>query len=167
MDQGKTRELARRIVEASAPDELDLFDIDADAYFADPARMLAGDPDRDRPLASGLSHVIHSLTPIALFLAGHALDVVTDHGIEEGGKQARAGWRKFRKSREGAPTTPPPLAAFEVRQGKSNHDPKVGVVAVFAGREFPMPAEQAARVMITLVNELGGGPAQPPPAPGS
>ena len=132
MDQEKVRELARRIVEACAPDELELFDQDADAYFADPARALAGDPVRDRPLASGLSHVIHSLTLVALFLSGHVLDVLTDQGIERAGKQAGVGWRKLRKSRNSSPAAPPPLAAFVVRRGGDHRDSSVGVVVVIA-----------------------------------
>jgi hypothetical protein len=151
MDQDAVRELARRIIEICAPDELGLFDADADAYFADPARALSGDPVRDKALAGGFVQEIHSLVPVALFLSGHIRELSTDYVIKRSAGRLRDRLRGLRKSPKGVPPGPGLLAAFEVRLIPGDGGSTVGVVAVIADREFGVSVEKATLMMTALV----------------
>jgi hypothetical protein len=61
-------DIARVVVAEVAPAELPTFRAVSEAYFADPARALAGDRDRG-PLQIGEAEVVVLVTPVALAVA--------------------------------------------------------------------------------------------------
>ncbi|MCO6003551.1 hypothetical protein NE236_00980 [Actinoallomurus purpureus] len=68
IDRTLVTDIARVVVAEVAPAELPTFRAVSEAYFADPARSLAGDRDRG-PLQIGEAEVVVLVTPVALAVA--------------------------------------------------------------------------------------------------
>jgi hypothetical protein len=82
------RDLARRVIEQVAPEELPVFGVVEQAYRRNPAKVLAGGRGRDEMLGFGVEFAGVLLTPVALaaitevirYLAGAVVGAV---GIKE------------------------------------------------------------------------------------
>jgi hypothetical protein len=84
MDRELARELARRVVAQQAPDEQEAFDSLADYYLDDRDRANAATRG-DAPLGAGLATAASLVTPAAIYVSMHVLDLVTNATLEKSG----------------------------------------------------------------------------------
>lgn len=103
MDRELARELARRVVAQQAPDEQEAFDSLADFYLDDRDRAKAASRG-DAPLGAGLATAASLVTPAAIYVSMHVLDLITNATLEESGTRIGRLLRRAVKKR--STTTP-------------------------------------------------------------
>jgi hypothetical protein len=78
--EGATRPLAKDLVAAIAPEELDQFDRTADTFFADPRSVLPSN-GRGEPLGSGVETAV-GIAAILLYIADKVVDYLVAVSID-------------------------------------------------------------------------------------
>jgi hypothetical protein len=164
MDQDAVKELARRIIEECAPDELELFESTADIILLDLPRAVAGDGRQARPTSAGFATLIPVMIKLALFLADHLAEAAAEVGIAKLGDAALERRRRRKKAAKGQPPTPERLISIEVnrrRGGESGTE----IIVFVSDRGFPVSAAQAAGLIGFVGSYLASAPgAVPPPS---
>lgn len=109
-------QLAKIVVEQTAQDELDLFNILAEEYLQDPTPPDLSQQQSDKPMASGVQELFVSLTPAAMAMVSgiltafltQLLTALRDEGVEIL-KDKIVAWLK------GEDSSPPPLTEDQLK----------------------------------------------------
>jgi hypothetical protein len=150
-DEQLTTYLARHAVREIAPQEMPLFRANAEAYFKDPQRALAGSRSGDDMLGFGGGVEVVLLTPVALavarevarFVLGEFAKVVAKEAVG----QAREVVTSFLAGKSGgAASTPPPLTHAQL---EAVHD-----VAYTAALRLLLPEDRARVLADSTVGAL-------------
>jgi hypothetical protein len=96
--------VAQQIVLTVAPEEAPIFDLQAQAYRADPARGASG-TTRDDPLGSAYGTIVPLVTPMAFELGKKVWEKLTEKTIDEA--LSRGGKTLLSKLRRRAQSDPP------------------------------------------------------------
>lgn len=150
------QELARRIVAACAPRDLDVFDDAADDLFAGLPELKAGGPRRDKPTEFG-GAVLYSLSQLAMLLADHLLavlpgvatEVVLAKGLDKALER-----RRERRARRAKPA-PPAKELLTVQVIRTDGEDAATEVRVVIGAGFYPAAAQTAVALLGYVAGLG------------
>ncbi|MDG4797598.1 hypothetical protein [Micromonospora sp. WMMD1082] len=106
-DQDLLRDLAWPIVRATSPGEdEELFQLLAEAHFADPAGYANAD-HRSGPLAFGLPELVVLLTPVALAAMTEAVRYVVGVGVRRGHRVTADALRRLFRGKPAEPQTAP------------------------------------------------------------
>jgi hypothetical protein len=145
-------DVAREIVADIAPDELDLFDVSAEAYLDNPdqAAATAG----DEMLGFGGGAELEMMTPVVLsitsgvvaFLVNSALTTAKAEGQAVVQEQVRQLFRRFRPRTPAATTGPSPLSPKQLAQ--------VRQVALDVATRMQVAPEQARLLADATVGQL-------------
>lgn len=149
-------DLAEKVVERMAPDELPGFDTQAEAWFVDPKRARRGDWTRSDPLGLGLEAELLNNTPLALFVVQHVVSAGT--GILFAAVGRKAGQRLFKKRRGNAPEVAEniaePLDKSTLVKAYDEDFSRIREIALDAAKEFGAELNQAELVAEVLVAVL-------------
>ncbi|MFJ9351259.1 hypothetical protein [Streptomyces sp. NPDC101237] len=161
-DQALATRLARRAVEAVAPDELPQFALTAEAFHRAPPSPAFVAGRRDEPLGIGLEAVAALLSATALTAAVQVLDHLAqqaaDRTAEAVGRRVRFGFGRRRAAATPPAVTLRPLSAEQLTQ--------VRQVAGQAALRLRVPQEQAGAIADAIVAELATVAAAGPVDPG-
>ena len=102
------KDLARRLVERAAPEELAGFETQAKAWADDPGRARRGDTARSDPLSHGLAAELMNNTPLAMYIAQHVVSAAVS--VTFGAVMRKPIGRLLAKRRRGSDQTAPPEA---------------------------------------------------------
>ena len=167
-ERAEVKRIGRKIVAASDPRELVLFDSMADSFLDDPSLAIASARGRDVPVGSGLGltpDLVHGALMLAkllvesipgVILSEVARDVVDrrkerreESGPIGAGAQARG---KRKKSRGRGEPGVQPLLSVEVGR-RTDANPGLQATLFVSDLPFQVTVEQAAR-MLKFVQEL-------------
>jgi hypothetical protein len=165
MDQDAVKELARRIIEECAPDELELFESVADIILLDLPRAVAGDSRQAPPTSAGFATVITVMIKLALFLADHLTEAAAEFGITKVGDAALESRRRRKKAAKGQPSNPERLISIEVnrrRGGESGTE----IIVFVSDQGFPVNSAQAAGLIGFMGSYLASAHGEVPPPSG-
>ncbi|MER6464142.1 hypothetical protein ABT278_27260 [Streptomyces sp. NPDC001228] len=159
-DHALATRLARRAVEAVAPDELPQFAMTAEAFHRAPPGQRFAVGRRDEPLGLGLETVAALLSATALTAAVQVLDHLAqqaaDRTTEAVGRRLRFRFGRRRAAATTPAVTVSPLSAEQLTQ--------VRQVAGQAALRLRVPQEQARAIADAIVAELATvatGPVDP------
>ncbi|MBP0450805.1 MULTISPECIES: hypothetical protein [unclassified Kitasatospora] len=140
--------LARRAVEAVAPQELAQFAMTAEAFHSTPPRKRLQAVRRDEPLGLGLETAAALLSTAALAVAVRVLDHLTERAAGQAADTAERGVRALFRRRRAEP------AAEAVERLSAEQLTTVRQVAVDAALRLRVPEEQARTIADGIVAEL-------------
>ncbi|MFJ5219321.1 hypothetical protein ACIP98_32000 [Streptomyces sp. NPDC088354] len=162
-DQTLATRLARRAVEAVAPEELPQFAMTAEAFHRAPPSSWFVAPGRDEPLGLGLETVATLLSATALTASVHVLDHLAQQASERAAESVgRRVW--FRLGRRRAAATRPTVTAEPPSAAQLT---EVRRIARQTALRLQVPEEQARAIADAIVAELATIPAGPAGPPGS
>jgi hypothetical protein len=149
-------ELAQRVLEVTAPEELLIFDLTAEEYFADPEGVLKAE-GKDQPVGFGVELAL--MTPFVLAVVSPVvklLATMVSDAVKAEGQQAVSGFirRLLRRPRANAPV--PIQAQTPVGHPTSLTCEQLGLVRNVAferGRSVGLTGDQAA----LLADAIAGG----------
>jgi len=151
-------DLAEKVVERMAPDELPGFDTQAEAWFEDPERARRGDWTRSDPLGLGLEAELLNNTPLALFVVQHVVSAGTSILFAAAGR--KAGRRLFKKRRDHAAETAEniaePFDGSALVKAYRDDFSRIRELALDAAKEFgadPTQAELVAEILVAVLKE--------------
>jgi hypothetical protein len=155
-DRDLLEELARTILEQSAPEELVIFEETSEEYFRDPDGVLHP-ARRDEALGFGLDlalltpYVLAVATPVLTFL----LQTVAAAAKEEATPRVRELVRRlFNRAGEKADQRPAPPADGEPPALTADQAREVREVALARATDLGLPAEQARLLADSVVGGL-------------
>ena len=157
VDDDLVREFSRQIVGRAAPEELPMFRLSTDAYFAAAHRRPAPRwrrDGRDEMLGFGVGEAVTLLTPFVLPVASTVLEYLVkdlaaaagEHGKEAVGRLLRRVFRHGEDPATAAPGGPVPLSAEQLR--------RVRTLAFEKARQLDLPEAKAALLADSVAGSL-------------
>jgi hypothetical protein len=148
IDQQLVADIGRDVVMVAAPEELPLFRVTAEAYFADPERLRNPPGNRGEMLAfEPFSATLTLLTPIVLAVVTHVVQQFAQDAMVSGIRLTRE-WLNglFGRSASTGPEQPPKLSRDAIEWIRRESRTRAAALG--------LPADQAALLADALAGAL-------------